>query len=153
MNRTIFAISVGLIAGLSTALSAQTASSDYGKVDQKTMENITVKVTGCIASAVAAGRYILTDAVISHDDITSTVGTTGKDGSEKDVSIEHGPSYDLKGGDLRTHVGHKVEVTGITGDAKLNSRDPLRSATSSSPTFEKPTLTVKSVKMISAVCP
>jgi hypothetical protein len=146
------AMSVGLVAGLATALSAQTISSEYGKVDRKIIQNIAVKVTGCITAGSGAGRYILTDAVTSGDDITSTVGTAGKDGSEKDVSIEHGPSYDLEGGYPRAHLGHKVEITGIRGDARLSSRDPLRSAIGSA-TYEKQTLTVKSMKMISPICP
>ena len=152
MNRKSLAMSVGLVAGLATALSAQTASSDYGKVDQKIIQSITVKVTGCIAAGSEAGRYILTDAVLSGDEIRSTVGTAGKEGFEKDASIEHGPSYDLEGGYPRAHLGHKVEVTGIRGDAKLSSRDPIRSAIGSAK-YEKQTLTVKSVKMISAICP
>jgi hypothetical protein len=152
MNRMSLAMSVGLVAGLATALSAQTASSNYGKVDQKIIQSITVKVTGCIAAGSESGHYILTDAVISGDDVTSTAGTAGKEGSEKDVSIEHGPSYDLEGGYPKAHLGHKVEVTGIRGDAKLSSRDPLRSAIGSAK-YQKETLTVKSVKMISALCP
>ena len=49
MNRMSLAMSIGLVAGFATALSAQTVPSDYGKVDQKTIKNIMVKVTGCIA--------------------------------------------------------------------------------------------------------
>lgn len=152
MHLTISAMSIGLVAGFAPALSAQAVPSDYGYVDQKTIQNITVNVTGCVAGGTAAGRYILTDASISGDDFTSSVGTAGKEGAEKDVSIEHGPSYALEGGNLRAHVGHQVEVTGIPGDAKLNSRDTLASSPGSS-THEKATLTVKAAKMISATCP
>ena len=151
MRLTISAMSIGLVAGFAPALSAQAVPSDYGYVDQKTIQNITVNVTGCVAGGTAAGRYILTDASISGDDFTSSVGTAGKESAEKDVSIEL-PSYALEGGNLRAHVGHKVEVTGIPGDAKLNSRDTLAWSPGSS-THEKTTLTVKSVKMISATCP
>src|SRR5882762_5318785 len=49
MNRMSLSTSIGLVAGFATALSAQTVPSDCGKVDQKTIQNITVKVTGCIA--------------------------------------------------------------------------------------------------------
>ena len=59
MSLTISAMSIGLVAGFATALSAQAVPSDYGKVDQKTIQNITVKVTGCVAGDTAAGRYIL----------------------------------------------------------------------------------------------
>jgi hypothetical protein len=152
MNPTNLAMSVSLVVGFASAQSAQTTSSDYGKVDQRTRQNITVRVTGCVVDGITAGRYILTDAIISTDDVSSIEGAAGTLGAEKDVSIEHGPSYDLEGGNLKAHVGHKIEVTGFPGDAKLNSRDTLALA-AGSVTLEKATLTVRSVKMISAICP
>ena len=99
-----------------------------------------------------AGRYLLTDAILSGDDTPSAVGTAGKRGSGKDLSFENSPSYDLIGGDLAAHVGHQVEVSGITSDAKLNDSDTRSVATGSSQR-EKATLTVRSVKMIAAMCP
>lgn len=77
------------------------------------------------------------------------VGTAG---SGQDVSFENSLSYDLIGRDLKAHMGHKVEVIGITSDTKLNKSDSFRSAIGSS-TQEKATLTVSSVKMIAAKCP
>ena len=57
----------------------------------------------------------------------------------------------IKGGRLKAHLGHEVEIIGITGDAKLNNRDALSSAIGSSK-HEKTTLTVDSVKMLAAKC-
>ena len=98
-----------------------------------------------------AGRYRLTNAVLSGDDIPSTAGTAGKAGSGQDVSFENSPSFDLIGDHLKAHVGHKVEVIGITSDTKLNNSDSRHSAIGSS-TPEQATLTVSSVKMIAANC-
>ena len=151
MYRNSLVASFGLVAGLAVALSAQAPSSN-GKVDQKTIQSIRVKVTGCIAGGSEAGQYRLTDAVLSGDDIPSTAGTAGKIGSGKDVSFENSPSYDLIGGHLKAQVGHKVEVIGITSDTKLNNSDSFSSAIGSSK-HEKATLTVSSVKMIAATCP
>jgi hypothetical protein len=151
MNRRSFVVSIGLVAGLGVALSAQTASSNHGPV-QKTIQSISVKVMGCVVRDTEAGRYLLTDAILSGDDTPSAVGTAGKRGSGKDLSFENSPSYDLIGGDLAAHVGHQVEVTGITSDAKLNDSDTRSVATGSSQR-EKATLTVRSVKMIAAMCP
>jgi hypothetical protein len=109
-------------------------------------------VIGCVAGGSEAGRYRLTDAVLSGDDIPSTAGTVGKAGSGKDVSFENGPSFDLIGDRLKAHVGHKVEVIGITSDTKLNNSDVRNSAIGSS-THEKATLTVSSLKMMAAKCP
>jgi hypothetical protein len=153
MNRNSLVASFGLVAGLTAALSAQGPSAN-GKVDQKTIQSIRVKVIGCVArgTGTEAGRYILTDAFLSGDDTPSTAGTVGTAGSGKDVSFEDSPSYDLIGGHLKAHVGHKVEVIGITSDTKLNNSDSFSSAIGSSK-HEKATLTVRSVTMIAATCP
>jgi hypothetical protein len=150
MNRHHLVASFGLVAGLAATLSAQAPSSN-GKVDQKAIQSIRVKVTGCVASGSDASHYRLTNAVLSGDDIPSTTGTGGKAGSGKDVSFENSPSYDLIGSDLKVHVGHRVEVIGITSDTKLNNSDSFSSAIGSS-THEKATLTVSSVKMLAATC-
>ena len=151
MNRHSLVASFGLVAGLAAALSAQAPSSN-GQVDQKTIQSIRIKVIGCVAGGTKAGRYLLTNAFLSGDDIPSTAGTVGKAGSGKDVSFEDSPSYELIGGHFKAHVGHKVEVIGITSDTKLNNSDSFSSAIGSSK-HEKATLTVSSVKMIAAKCP
>ena len=151
MTRKSLVASFGLVAGLAAALSAQAPSSN-GEVDLKTIQSIRIKVIGCVAGGSDAGHYRLTNAVLSGDDIPSTAGTAGKIGSEKDVSFENSPSFDLIGGRLKAHVGQQVEVIGITSDTKLNNSDSFSAAIGSS-THEKATLTVSSVKMIAAKCP
>jgi hypothetical protein len=150
MNRKSLVASFGLVASLASALSAQALSSN-GKVDQKAVQSIRVKVIGCVAGDTEAGHYILTGAFLSGDDVPSTVGTAGKIGSGKDLSFENSLSYDLIGGRLKAHVGHEVEIIGITSDARLNNGDALSSAIGSSKN-EKMTLTVDSVKMLAAKC-
>jgi hypothetical protein len=151
MNRQSLVGPFAVVAGLVVALSAQGTSSN-SDVNQKTIQSIRVKVIGCIAGGREAGHYRLTDAILSGDDIPSTAGTAGTAGSGQDVSFENSRSYDLIGDRLRAHVGHKVEVIGITSDTKLNNSDLLSSAIGSS-TPQKATLTVSSVKMIAAKCP
>jgi hypothetical protein len=151
MNRNSLVASFGLVAGLAAALSAQAPSSN-DKVGQKTIQSIRVKVIGCVAGGTEAGRYLLTNAFLSGDDTPSTAGTVGTAGSGKDVSFEDSPSYDLIGGHLKAHVGHKVEVIGITSDTQLNNSDSFSSAIGSSK-HEKATLMVSSVKMIATKCP
>jgi hypothetical protein len=151
MSRQSLVAPFALVAGVVAALSAQGTSSN-SDVNQKTIQSIRVKVIGCIAGGSEAGHYRLTDAVLSGDDISSTAGTAGKAGSGQDVSFENSPSFDLIGDRLKAHVGHKVEVIGITSDSKLNNRDSRNSAIGSS-THETATLTVSSVKMMAAKCP
>jgi len=149
MNRKSLVVSLGLAAGLAAVLSAQGPSSN-GTTDPKTIQSIRVKVIGCVVGGSEAGHYRLTNAFLSGDDVPSTaVGTAG---SGQDVSFENSPTFDLIGGDLNAHLGHKVEVIGITSDTKLNKSDSFRSAIGSS-TQDKATLTVSSLKMIAAKCP
>ena len=150
MTRNSLVASFGLVAGLVIAVSAQPASSN-GKVD-KAIQSIRIKVIGCVAAGREADHFRLTNAVLSGDDTLSSAGTAGKAGSGKDVSFENSPSFDLIGGRLEAHLGHKVEVIGITSDTKLNNSDSFNSAIGSS-TPEKATLTVSSVKTIAAKCP
>ena len=119
MSRNSLVASFALVAALVAALSAQGSSNR--DVNQKTIQSIRVKVIGCVAGGREAGHYRLTDAVLSGDDIPSTAGTAGKAGSGQDVSFENSPSFDLIGDRLKAHVGHKVEVIGITSDTKLNT--------------------------------
>ena len=151
MNRHSLVAAFALVAGLGAALSAQATFSN-ATVNQKTIQSIRVTVIGCVADGADAGRYRLTNAVLSGDDIPSTAGTAGKAGSGKDVSFENSPSFDLIGDHLKAHLGHKVEVIGITSDTKLNKSDSFRSAIGSS-TREKATLTVRSVRMMAKTCP
>jgi hypothetical protein len=150
MHRIGLVASFCLVAGLAAALSAQ-APSPSSKADPKTIQSIRVKVVGCVERGGEAGHYRLTHAILSGDDIPSTAGKAGKAGSGKDVSFENSPSFDLIGGSVKEHVGHKVEVVGITSDRRLNDSDAFNSAIGSS-THEKATLTVTSVKMIAATC-
>src|SRR5712692_1385230 len=151
MTRHRLVASAGVVTGLAAALSAQAPPSN-GKVDQKAIHSIRVKVIGCVASGRDAGQYRLTNAFLSGDGVPSTAGTGGKAGSGQDVSFENSPSFDLIGGRLKAHVGHKVEVIGITSDTKLNHSESFNFAIGSS-THEKATLTVSLVKMIAATCP
>ena len=150
MNRKSLVASFGFVAGLATILSAQPPSSN-GTVDQKAVQSIRVKVVGCVADDAKAGRYFLTGAVLSGDDIPPAVGTAGKKGSGNDLSFENSLSYDLIGGRLKADVGHEVEIIGITSDARLNNRG-ARSAAIGSSTHERTTLTVESVRTLGPKC-
>jgi hypothetical protein len=72
--------------------------------------------TGCVAAGTKPNSYVLNDA--------TATGSTDK------------ANYDLKGGSLKAHVGHKVEVTG----------------TVAKPATGTPVLNVKKVKMVAPTC-
>ena len=85
-------------------------------------------VTGCVAASPDAGHYMLTHGMMAGD--------------------KGGKSYDLVGGDLKAHVGHKVEVTGTIEVATMKGKTMTRKEMAAM----HPTLTVTSLKMISAGC-
>lgn len=121
MKRLMTAVCCACVLGVGGVEAAQMNKADHGKMDKKSMA-----VTGCVAEQ--NGHYMLNDAMMS--------------GSTKDDMKPM--SYDLMGGDLKAHVGHKVEVM---GSVSKKSKDK----TGMSDMNE--TLRIKSVKMISTTCP
>src|SRR5579872_6215596 len=89
MTRLLMAMCCACLMG-ATGLAQM--STDKDKMANDTMGK-SITVTGCVAAGSESGHYILTNGMMAGD-------ATGK-------------SYDLTGGQLKAHVGHKVEVTGI----------------------------------------
>jgi len=119
---------------------AQT-STDKDKMAKDTMGK-PITVTGCVAAGSESGHYMLTNGMMAGD-------TTGK-------------SYDLMGGDLKAHVGHRVEVTGMMDNDKKMGKDAMAKDKMDHDKMSKDkmgmsemhaTLQVKSVKMVSSTCP
>jgi hypothetical protein len=151
MKRITFAVSVGLVAGL-VGLSAQTTP--IAQTGVITKVDRTVTVTGCVAKGTEVGTYTLASARTAEDPVSSptTAGTAGTAGTEKSASMEHSTSYRLKGEDLSAFVGQQVEVTGTTGDDKRSDKG-ASAGTTATVKDARPTVTVQSVKMLSATCP
>ena len=141
MKRLMTAVCCACVLG-AAGLSAAQADKKMDKMD-KGMKSMTV--TGCVAEK--HGHYMLNSAMMAGDSKSMT--------------------YELTGGELKAHVGHKVEVTGST-DAKLMEKGKMdKDKMSKDKMMEKDkmdkdkmgmsdmhgTLNVKSVKMISATCP
>jgi hypothetical protein len=111
------------IAGLCTTgavLSAQTpapaAAPAKKEAPAKMAKAAPMAYTGCVANGAKPNTFVLHDA--------TAAGSTDK------------ANYDLKGGKLKAHVGHKVEVTG----------------TVTKPATGDSVLAVKSMKMVAASC-
>jgi hypothetical protein len=150
MSRNSLVAAFGVFAGAAAILAAQTSSNV--KADRRPIQSIKIKVIGCVVSAKEAGHYRLVDAISSADAARSVTGTAGKSAAAQDVSFENSPSFDLIGANLTSHMGHRVEVVGITSDTKLNNSDAFRAAIGSSAP-DAATLTVTSIKTIAATCP
>lgn len=131
---------------VASGASAQTPMGQMGK-DKMAKDKMTkpITVTGCVAAGKDAEHFVLTDAVPAGE-------KTGK-------------SYDLMGGDLKAHLGHKVEVTGTLDTMPMPPKDKMAMGKEKMP-MEKDEhgmakgkmaaphsmLHVTSVKMIAAGC-
>ena len=118
MTRMIAALCFGVACGM-TVISAQSAD------DKMAKQSPTVTVTGCVAEGTMADHYMLNNA---------TVSTGGM--MKNDAMSDHPTSFALSGGELKPHVGHKVEITG----------------TVSKPATGNSVLTAKKVKMVAPTC-
>ena len=146
MNRFIASFSLAAIC--STALLA--AQAPPAAPVQKPDHSVTV--TGCVAPGAAAGQYMLTSAIAMP-----AVADKAKPAAEKEqMPPGHTMTYMLVGGtDLKPHLGHKVEVLGMLAKpgvppSATTKPDPGARATKD---MAGGTVTVTSVKMVSATCP
>lgn len=99
-------IAVWMAALVASGAAAQTPMGQMGKdkmAKDKMMKPVTV--TGCVAAGKDAEHFMLTDAVLTGE--------------------KAGKSYDLMGGDLKAHLGHKVEVTGTLGIMAMPPKDKV----------------------------
>ena len=142
MKRLMTAVCCTCLMGAAAA--AQTASTDKMDKDKMAKDKMSkpMMVTGCVAAGSMADHYMLANGMMAGD-------TTGK-------------SYDLMGGDLKAHVGHKVEITGTMDDAKMMGKDKMSKDKMDKDKMSKDkmgmadahaALHVKSIKMIAATCP
>jgi len=153
-----------------TGLSAQSGGMDKSQMDkQGMMKDGQMMMSGCVAAGMESGHYMLTNAMMMGGKMDKE--TMGKDkemmGKDKMQSGMSGQamSYELVGGgDMKAHMGHKVEVTGTMSKSdmdrmhKMGSMDSMDKGkmdkgTMSEKDMKPMKLNVKSVKMTSASCP
>jgi len=141
MKRLMTAMCCACLMGSAAAAQTSMDKMDKDKMGKDKMSK-PMMVTGCVAAGSESGHYMLTNGMMAGD-------TTGK-------------SYDLMGGELKAHVGHKVEVTGTMDDGKMMGKDKMMSkGKMDKDKMDKDKMTmsdhmalkVKSVKMIAATCP
>ena len=154
MKKSMVAVCSALILGTSGLLAAQ--SGTMPKMDMSKE----MKVTGCVAESSDMGHFMLNNAMMNgemgdmkgHD--MKGHDTKGHDMKSMDMKPM---SFTLMGGELKPHVGHKVEVTGTMGAGKMQGKDTA--TPDATPKENKDmsmadmhTLNVKSVKMIASNC-
>lgn len=156
MKRMMAMMCVATACTAAAAMAQSSAPMDQDKMKHDKMMKGTVMVTGCVADKDSMGHYMLNNAMMSGTMPESTAG-----------SMAPMMSYMLSGGDLKAHVGHKVEVTGIVEKAKAGKMDhQMDGKMKDDKTMAdhkmdgkmmdgkmmSDTLKVKSVKMLAASC-
>ena len=146
MKRLIGATCFAMACSVGVAF-AQYDKPQAPKDQDKSAKGDTVTLTGCVADKDAKGHFMLNNASAAPSSPSSTTTPPTTTAS----------SFILTGGgDLKAHVGHKVEVTGtIDQNAKMSK--PSDTATGTSGTTpdksaNAETLKVKSVKMVAETC-
>lgn len=137
MKRVMLAMCLATLSGLVVA--AQGGAMDKGQM----MKGGTMTVTGCVAAGKTMGTYMLTNAMSGGMMDKDKMAKPGMSGDKMMMS-----SYELMGGELKPHIGHKVEVMGTMDKAAMAERQK----TDKGPEMPMK-LQVSSVKMISATCP
>jgi hypothetical protein len=118
-----------------------------------TAKSETVVITGCVAAGSRAGEYVLRNAkpegTASTSPTSNGVPLAGASTEAKSMA------YDLKGGDLKGHLGHQIAVTGTLEDFKPStSAHQMPGPTAAlAANVTSSALNVKSVKMIASSCP
>ena len=138
MTRMIAALCCFGVACSMTVVAAQSGSAMAD--DQMAKKSPTVTVTGCVAEGTMADHYMLNNATVS-------AGGMMKNDA---MGAAHPTSFALSGGDLKPHVGHKVEVMGTVSKMGHADKDKMSGMAESAP--KAPTLKVKAVKMLSSTC-
>ena len=140
----------------SASVFAQTPADQMGK--KPMMKDGPMTVSGCVATVTGASGYTLTNVMHMGGGMA---GMEKKDNMKPAMS-GHPMTYRLVGGDLKAHVGHKVEVTGTMSKADMDHMAKMdqQMAGETKPgdkmaadQMKAMTFTVASVKMVAATCP
>ena len=154
MKRQLTAIGMAMTLGAGGVVSAQSDGMGKGQMDKGMMKDGQMTMSGCVAAGKDAGQYMLTNAMMMDK------GMMDKDKMSRDRMQPgmsgHTMSYELVGGDMKAHMGHKVEVTGTMSKSDMEKMDRMekdKMAGMSDKDTKAMKLNVKSVKMVSASCP
>ena len=138
MKQQCFTIGIAVLCGAGLAFAQSPKTTEGGKDRQTAVKTGTVVVTGCVAQAADGKGYVLNDAITAPRPVDKKASDRPMPSGDKMVL-----SYLLDGGDMKRHVGHKVEISAsaVAENTMAIDHNDLGG-----------TLKVKSVKMIAPSC-
>jgi len=140
MKKQCLTVGLSIIcsAGLATA---QSANSTEGRKDTpKTAQVDTVIVTGCVAQAADGRGYMLNEAIMAPRPVDNKANGRPVAAPSGDKMVL---SYVLEGGNMKRHLGQKVEISASVIAENTMAMDHKDVGG---------TLRVKTVKMVAATC-
>jgi len=162
MTRQLTTIGIVVALGAGGVVSARSSQMDKGM-----KKDGAVTVSGCLTAGKNSGHYMLTNAMMMGSMMGKEMmdkDKMSKDKMEPGMS-GHMMSYDLVGGgDLKAHLGHKMEVTGTMSKSDMDKMHKMGSMSQMEKDkmekekmdkgmmAEAMKLNVKSVKMVSESC-
>jgi hypothetical protein len=170
MKKTITALCLAAATSWVMTAGAQTQSTTE-KAQKNTKSGKTMTYTGCVQEGQTPGTYTLTN--VTSNTGSGTSGTSGTTGMSGESSAATGLTFELvatQGVELKEHVGHQVQVTGMMDKKDKDKSGSSGMGTSGSGTGTSGTgsmsgsgmsgqghnmehkLRVQSVKMISETC-
>ena len=165
MKTAVTTLCMAMALGAAAAGAAQSGAMDKDQMDGKgTMKGGQMTMSGCVAAGKESGHYMLNNAMMMDK------GMMDKDkGMMKEPGMAggHMMSYELVGGDMKAHMGHKVEVTGTMSKSDMDRMMKMKKTNGmekdkmdhgkmdkmSDMDMKPMKFNVKSVKMVSASCP
>ena len=155
MRNTCITLGIAITCGIA-ATSAQSAAATTQIAGNTTAKNGAVTVTGCVAQAPDGKSYMLNDAIMAPLPTEKTPAATATTAASGDKTVL---SYMLEGGEMKNHLGHKVQITGTRSAQKAGkidqASDPAKMDTGTMAMDHKDvggTLKVTSMKMVAASC-
>lgn len=154
MKRVVIATCVALACAVS--LAAQTpASQDKPAAGQPAAADKGVTLKGCLRAGDSPDTFVLANAMPASGATGTTGAAAGAATTAKTVRLTGAPA----GMNLKDHVGHTVEITGMmTGQGAKSATPPPSDkpagapGASSSAASAAQTLNVKSMKHVEAKC-
>jgi hypothetical protein len=154
MNKACITIGIAVICGAAATAAQSTAGKDQAIGNKK--PNGAVTVTGCVAQSPDGKGYMLNDAIMAPLATDKTASNAAIAGASGDKTVL---SYMLDGGDVKGHLGHKVQITGTKNAQSAGkmdkASDPAKMDTGAMAADHKDmggTLKVTSLKMVAASC-
>jgi hypothetical protein len=155
MNKTCISIGIAITCGIA-ATNAQSAAGTTQKGGNNPAKDGVVTVTGCVGQSPDGKRYMLNDAIMAPLPAAKAPAGAATAGAAGDKTVL---SYVLDGGDMKPHLGHKVEITGTRSAQRAGkidqASDPAKMDTGTMAMDHKDvggTLKVRSMKMVAASC-